>query len=100
VAVAGEALLAPAITRRLIDSVRGQRPSRAAAGLGVLTEREREVLTLLGRGLSNAEIAAALVVSDHTVKTHVSNVLTKLGLRDRVQAVIAAYETGLLRPSP
>ncbi|WP_214326227.1 response regulator [Nonomuraea sediminis] len=100
VAVAGEALLAPAVTRRLIDSVRAAGRAAVLPGsLDVLTEREREVLTLLGHGLSNAEIAARLVVSDHTVKTHVSNVLTKLGLRDRVQAVIAAYETGLLRPS-
>ncbi|WP_157248972.1 response regulator [Nonomuraea typhae] len=100
VAAGGEALLAPAVTRRLIDDVvrRNVRPGPPPAALGQLTERERETLTLLGRGLSNAEIAATLVVSEHTVKTHVSNVLTKLGLRDRVQAVIAAYESGLLRP--
>jgi DNA-binding NarL/FixJ family response regulator len=99
VAAAGEALLAPAVTRRLIDhAVRvAVRPGGPSARLDVLTPREREVLVLLGRGRSNAEIAAELVVSDHTVKTHVSNVLSKLGLRDRVQAVITAYETGLLR---
>ncbi|MFI6502062.1 response regulator [Nonomuraea typhae] len=100
VVAGGEALLAPAVTRRLVDDVvrRNVRPGPPPAALGRLTERERETLTLLGRGLSNAEIAATLVVSEHTVKTHVSNVLTKLGLRDRVQAVIAAYESGLLRP--
>jgi DNA-binding NarL/FixJ family response regulator len=99
VAAAGDALLAPAVTRRLIDqAVRTTlRSEPSAHRLDVLTQREREVLVLLGRGLSNPEIAAELVVSDHTVKTHVSNVLSKLGVRDRVQAVIAAYETGLLR---
>lgn len=100
VARAGEALLAPAVTRRLIDDVARQRirPPVNDAILDRLTGRERETLTLLGRGLSNAEIARAMVVSDHTVKTHVSNVLTKLGLRDRTQAVISAYETGLIVP--
>ncbi|WP_327087943.1 response regulator transcription factor [Nonomuraea sp. NBC_01738] len=100
VAAGGEALLAPAVTRRLIDDMvkRNARPGPPPPSLTVLTERERETLTLLGRGLSNAEIAAELVVSEHTVKTHVSNVLTKLGLRDRVQAVITAYESGLLLP--
>jgi DNA-binding NarL/FixJ family response regulator len=99
VAAAGEALLAPAVTRRVIDQAMrtSPRPEAPAGRLDVLTQREREVLVLLGRGLSNPEIAAELVVSDHTAKTHVSNVLSKLGLRDRVQAVIAAYETGLLR---
>ncbi|MER6988444.1 response regulator transcription factor [Saccharopolyspora hirsuta] len=100
VARAGESLLAPIVTRRLIDDVvrRGVHPPAPPAGLGELTAREREVLVLLGRGLPNPEIAAALVVSEHTVKTHVSNVLSKLGLRDRVQAVICAYESGLIRP--
>ncbi len=101
VVAAGESLLAPAVTSRLIADLIRHRPrdgSRPAERLDVLTGRERETLRLLGRGLSNAEIAAALTVSEHTVKTHVSNVLAKLGLRDRVQAVIAAYETGLIAP--
>ncbi|MEV4106529.1 response regulator transcription factor [Nonomuraea sp. NPDC049695] len=100
VAVGGEALLAPAVARRLIDDIvrKRARPGPPPADLSRLTGRERETLTLLGRGLSNPEIAAELVVSEHTVKTHVSNVLTKLGLRDRIQAVIAAYETGLIQP--
>ncbi|HZA80091.1 MAG TPA: response regulator transcription factor [Actinomycetes bacterium] len=102
VVTAGQSLLAPSVTRRLIDDVLGRRPRPApsAAGLEALTARERETLVLLGRGLSNAEIAAELVVSAHTVKTHVSSVLTKLHLRDRVHAVIAAYESGLIGPSP
>ncbi|WP_425585253.1 response regulator [Yinghuangia aomiensis] len=102
VVAAGESLLAPAVTRRLISDITRNRPragATASARLAVLTGRERETLRLLGRGLSNAEIAAALVVSEHTVKTHVSNVLSKLGIRDRVQAVIAAYETRLIEPS-
>jgi DNA-binding NarL/FixJ family response regulator len=103
VVAAGESLLAPSVTRRLIsDLVRNRRSEdrQPADRLAALTARERETLELLGRGLSNAEIAAAMVVSEHTVKTHVSNVLSKLGLRDRVQAVIAAYETGLISPNP
>ena len=100
VVVAGESLLAPSVTRRLIADLTRNRPRTApTAALDVLTSRERETLVLLGRGLSNAEIAAALSVSEHTVKTHVSNTLTKLQLRDRVQAVIAAYETGLITPT-
>jgi DNA-binding NarL/FixJ family response regulator len=96
----GESLLAPTVTRRLISDLtaRRPRPNAAPTGLDRLTARERETLKLLGRGLSNAEIAVTMVVSEHTVKTHVSNVLTKLGLRDRVQAVIAAYESGLIAP--
>lgn len=99
VVAGGESLLAPSVTRRLIDDMvrRRARPPAPAAGLDMLTARERETLELLGRGLSNAEIAATMVVSEHTVKTHVSNVLTKLGLRDRVQAVITAYESGLIQ---
>ncbi|WP_406049882.1 response regulator [Kribbella sp. NBC_00889] len=100
VVVAGESLLAPSVTRRLIADLTRSRPrSTPAAALDVLTSRERETLVLLARGLSNAEIAAALTVSEHTVKSHVSNTLTKLDLRDRVQAVIAAYETGLVTPT-
>ncbi|MEU9714153.1 response regulator transcription factor [Streptomyces sp. NPDC047976] len=102
VVAAGESLLAPSVARRLIEEYTAAtaRPSApdplAAERLGVLTARERETLLHLGRGLSNAEIAAALVVSEHTVKSHVGNVLSKLGLRDRIQAVICAYETGLI----
>jgi DNA-binding NarL/FixJ family response regulator len=101
VVAAGESLLAPTVTRRLISDLTRSRPRpgpQAAERLAVLTVRELETLRLLGRGLSNAEIAAAMVVSEHTVKTHVSNVLTKLGLRDRAQAVITVYETGLISP--
>ncbi|MEV0648134.1 response regulator transcription factor [Phytomonospora sp. NPDC050363] len=101
VVAAGESLLAPSVTRRLISDLTSTRPATApgassAQRLASLTARETEILALLGRGLSNAEIAAELVVSEHTVKTHVSKVLSKLGLRDRVQAVICAYETGLV----
>ena len=97
---AGEALLAPSVTRRLVeDFVRRPPPGGVASeSIASLTEREREVLELIGRGLSNAEIAAALFVSGATVKTHVNRILSKLGLRDRVQAVVLAYETGLVRP--
>ncbi|MCW6009147.1 response regulator transcription factor [Micromonospora sp. CPCC 205371] len=101
---AGEALLAPTVTRRLIADVvrRGVagtavRPV-AARRLAALTARETDTLRLVARGLSNAEIASALFVTEHTVKTHVSNLLTKLGLRDRVQAVVLAYESGLVVP--
>ncbi|MGW2182949.1 response regulator [Streptomyces sp. NPDC001732] len=103
VVTAGDALLAPSVARRLVADYtsRPVAPDAVPAGrLDALTARERETLLHLARGLSNAEIAAALVVSEHTVKTHVGNVLSKLGLRDRIQAVICAYETGLVAPSP
>ena len=96
----GDALLAPSITRRLIQefALKAPTPRPEPPGLDELTARERQVLTLLARGLSNAEIAGELVVSEATVKTHVANVLTKLGLRDRVQAVVLAYECGIRSP--
>jgi DNA-binding NarL/FixJ family response regulator len=99
---AGDALLAPAVTRRVIQAF-AQLPAPDASlrqQLGALSAREVEVLRLLARGCSNAEIARELVVSDATAKTHVSNVLTKLGLRDRIQAVIFAYDTGLATTNP
>jgi DNA-binding NarL/FixJ family response regulator len=96
---AGESLLHPSLTRRLVERfVQGPPPGRRAAALDPLTDRETEVLTLVGRGLSNAEIARELFLGEATVKTHLGRVLTKLGLRDRVQAVVTAYETGLVRP--
>jgi DNA-binding NarL/FixJ family response regulator len=98
---AGEAVVAPRILRRLLDRFADVLPDPAAVpprALSTLTEREREVLVQVARGLSNAEIAAELTVSETTIKTHVGHVLTKLGLRDRVQAVVLAYETGLVRP--
>ena len=96
----GEALLAPTVTRRLIEEFARVGPARRVrpAELEELTPRELDVLQLLARGRSNAEIAEALVVSDTTVKTHVAHVLGKLGLRDRVQAVVLAYESGLVTP--
>ncbi|MFL6266141.1 MAG: response regulator [Actinomycetes bacterium] len=100
VVAAGEALLAPRVTRRLIEEF-ARRPAGADPdpdALAALTAREREALELMARGLSNAEMAASLYVSEHTVKTHVGNVLAKLGLRDRIQAVILAYEVGLVQP--
>ena len=97
--VSGEALLAPSVTRRLIESfVQRQPRTTPPKELGDLTAREREVLILISRGLSNAEIADTLVVSETTVKTHVAHLLDKLGLRDRVQAVVFAYENGLISP--
>jgi DNA-binding NarL/FixJ family response regulator len=98
----GDALLAPSVTRRLLDRLAGTLPDPAEAppDVGQLTEREVEVLQLVGSAFSNAEIAARLYLSEATVKTHVSAVLRKLGLRDRVQAVVYAYDVGLVQPRP
>ena len=105
VIAAGDALLAPSVTRRLLGqfarTLPGPRASRASpASLSALTERETEVLRLLAAGLSNAELAGRLYISEATVKSHVSSLLRKLGLRDRVQAVILAYDAGLVTPQP
>jgi DNA-binding NarL/FixJ family response regulator len=99
----GDALLAPSVTRRLLDSVAATLPPARANGasrLDVLTEAELKVLTLVGRGLSNQEISSELFVADTTVRTHIRHILEKLDLRDRVQAVVLAYDTGLVRPPP
>jgi DNA-binding NarL/FixJ family response regulator len=99
----GDAVVAPSTTRRLLDRFAPMLPSSAAPApptLSVLTEREREVLGYVAQGLSNSEIAARLVLSEATVKTHVGRILMKLELRDRVQAVVLAYESGLVRPGP
>jgi DNA-binding NarL/FixJ family response regulator len=96
----GDALLSPSVTRRLIEEF-AQRPDPEATTVALpddLTEREREALELLAHGLSNREIAARMYIGEATAKTHVSRLLTKLGVRDRVQAVVLAYETGLVRP--
>jgi len=100
VVAGGEALLAPSVTSRLIEQFARTRPRHREAppGLDELTARELEVFKLIARGMSNAEIAASLVVSDSTIKTHVAHVLGKLGLRDRVHAVVLAYESGLVSP--
>ena len=98
----GEALLAPSVTRRMIEEFVRRPPNAARPApreLEQLTAREREVLVLMARGLSNAELAKEFVVSEATVKTHVAHMLAKLGLRDRVQAVVFAYESGVIRPS-
>lgn len=97
---AGDGLLAPSVTRRLIEEFANQKDEARTEvpGLDTLTEREREVLLHLARGLSNSEMAEALFVGETTIKTHVSHILTKLDLRDRVQAVVAAYESGLVQP--
>jgi DNA-binding NarL/FixJ family response regulator len=101
VVAAGDALLAPSVTRRLLDRFAEHLPSTVLStpdGLDQLTERELEVLRHLARGRSNAEIASDLCVGETTVKTHVGRILMKLGLRDRVQAVVLAYESGLIHP--
>ena len=98
VIAAGEALLAPSVTRRLIEEFARRAPAPTRTELDELTEREREVLVLMARGLSNAEIARALFVAETTVKTHVGRVLHKVRLRDRAQAVVLAYESGLVQP--
>jgi DNA-binding NarL/FixJ family response regulator len=98
IAADGGAMFSPSVTRRLIEEFSRRVSPEPPPGLAELTPREREVLRLLARGLSNQEIAAELVVSEHTAKTHVAHILSKLGLRDRIQAVVLAYETGLVRP--
>jgi len=95
IVASGGSLFAPTVTRRLIERYAGDRRTSRPPALEELTPRELEVLKLVARGLSNAEIAASLVVSEHTVKTHVASILRKLDLRDRVQAVVLAYETGI-----
>jgi len=97
---AGDALLAPSVTRRVIEEFTARAPARTVdqTGLSSLTEREREVLELMARGMSNREIASSLYLGETTVKTHVGRVFTKLHLRDRVQAVVLAYEAGIVRP--
>ena len=101
VVAGGDALLAPSVTRRMIEQFAGRRPRtpRAATSLAELTDREREVLVLIGRGRSNSEIATDLFIAEQTVKTHVGKVLAKLRLRDRVHAVILAYDAGLVEPA-
>jgi DNA-binding NarL/FixJ family response regulator len=103
VVAAGEAMLAPTVTRRLLerftDNLPGGEDERTPPSLRSLTEREREILTLLAGGLSNAELGARLYLSEPTIKTHLSSIFRKLGVRDRVQAVIAAYDAGLVEPA-
>ena len=94
----GNALLGPTVTQRLLEHFGSGEPVPDAAAMDSLTEREREILQLLASGLSNAEIATRLVVTEATVKTHVSSILRKLGVRDRVQAVIAAYDASVVSP--
>ena len=98
VVAVGGSLFAPSVTKRLIEEVARRSPTQNH-DLSELTDRENEVLRLVARGLSNAEIATALFVTENTVKTHVARVLMKLGVRDRVQAVVRVYESGLVRPT-
>jgi DNA-binding NarL/FixJ family response regulator len=98
IAADGGAMFSPSVTRRLIEEFARRVSPEPPPALAELTPREREVLRLLARGLSNQEIAAELVVSEHTAKTHVAHILSKLGLRDRIQAVVLAYESGLVQP--
>ncbi|MGH7721798.1 MAG: response regulator [Candidatus Dormibacteria bacterium] len=98
VAASGDAILAPSVTRRLIARFSGRHALPSSADIASLTEREREVLLLVARGLSNQEVAKKLFLSETTVKTHVAHMLDKLGLRDRVQAVVLAYEMGVVEP--
>lgn len=98
IVASGDALIAPSVTKRLISEFAGRPESTEVRGLDDLTERETDVLRQVAKGMSNAEIAEELFVSETTVKTHVSHILTKLGLRDRVQAVVVAYESGLVQP--
>jgi DNA-binding NarL/FixJ family response regulator len=100
IVAAGEALLAPSVTRRLLDTFARSKPASppSAPSLDELTDRERQVLVLVAQGLSNTEIATQLFLSEGTVKTHVKRIFFKLGLRDRVQAVILAYDAGLVTP--
>ena len=103
VVAAGEAMLAPTVTRRLLERFAGILPGaeeQMPSSLSALTGREREILTLLASGLSNAELGARLYLSEPTIKTHLSSIFRKLGVRDRVQAVIAAYDAGLVEPAP
>jgi DNA-binding NarL/FixJ family response regulator len=96
---AGDALLAPTITRRLIEEFTALQPVELPAALNDLTPRELEIFRLVAKGLSNTEIAAQLIIGETTVKTHVARLLSKLDLRDRIQAVVLAYETGIVQPT-
>jgi DNA-binding NarL/FixJ family response regulator len=98
VVAGGGSLFAPSVTRRLVERYVDELRPDSVPGLDELTDREQEILRLIARGLSNAEIASQLVLSEHTVKTHVTHLLQKLGLRDRTQVVVLAYEAGIVRP--
>jgi DNA-binding NarL/FixJ family response regulator len=100
VVAAGNSLFGPEATQRLLERFAEPPASTHAVGLDQLTDREREILSLMAHGLSNAELAQRLYLTEATIKSHVSSILRKLGVRDRVQAVITAYESGLVRPGP